>query len=1507
MHAERDVLVTIVFPALRARLEALGLELFDVDLRWGVPETGVDGERANSWAYCRQWIDRVEPFFVCMLGQRYGWVPPQHEIVPGEDRLLYAEMSITEMEIRHAVLGRLQRRSFFYFRDAEVPPDAPAPIYREFVDGVDEARVAALKSAIRGTGRPVRLYEAAWTGTGFRGLDAFGEQVLADLWSGILRDDRFVSKDAWRGVLGRDPDSDPIYTDDSTPVPAEIADRIAREARPRPADPHDAETIAMRAFATTRRRWFTGRARQLQLLRAFVEDGTGERRLCVVRGAPGAGKSALLAMLAAELEAAGHAVVSHFVGATEQSADPGAMLGRLLHELTRLGATPPTAQEDHSYDALRRRLSSALEGHQGQRPVVLLIDAPNQLTGGHDLAWLPAKLGSGVRVVLSSPAVPLERSGRSDEWVAEALADRHPQPVWIDLPPLDGADVRQIVDAFLIEYCKQLDEPQKQILAAMDQARNPLYLLVFLHELRTLGGTDAHVEIRGIIEELADRYPDTAALFEWMLQRLEVFGAEAARLWWTFLSLGRAGMSGRELSELLGRALGDDGARAALRIERSVRRYLQRRGEQWDVFHGQLREAVVARYGPDDSRPFHRDLSQYFESRWAGRDRRALSELPHHFASAESWEQLERVLCDLDFIGAKCAAGLTPGLLSDYRQTLEALPEAGEEREREERLDAAIAEFAAGLTQHARQWTEARTRQSWTSNPGPVLQPPEAPLPNPPSSVPPKTAGPAVDDRSRFAVASRLERIRAFSRFVNVEHPFLARHALRPSFVLQHAYNWTKSGPVAETAASLLAADPVRSDFVLLRKREQRPSWDPHPPCVHTFRDEDWPSRVFVASADLRLLATPTSDAAIRVCDVKTRDERVLRAHDSRVSALAITPDGGRLFSGSAGELRLWDLSSAACLCRIHTEPPSDQLCLAMTADGRLGVSATGTTLSIWDLESGRLVRAQATVGERTWTLSMTHDGRRALTAHVQLEQNAVLQWWDLDSGECLSVWDAGMKWVTALALSCDGASALIAGSGGVTLRDLRAGTSRSPQWAPWINAASLTADGAYALLSAAPLLHVWDLEAGAIVKSLDIGRSTGAMSASADGRRSIVDHPLRLCDVENGSAVDPVQTSQLYSFFRHREAEAVAVTSAGRTVLCRTPDGSLGWWDAHSGAVREMIPGASLMPVQDAALSPDGKYVVVAVHDQSGVQISEGTSTFSVLALDSGRIVQQLERRPGRWPEYGSLELTPDCRLAVFVADERVRLWDLDDGSLSALPGVTSTRHAPLTPDASRIVVAAQMDLEIWDVSTRTRTLAWRAHEGTVREVRVTADGRAVSTDSRSIKVWNIETGACLTSIATENCVALAPMLDGIRLLSLHGDLLRLWDLDRRICLAAIDWRQELAGPVVHPSHTNVLFTSAQTPGILGVLEPNLPLLAAPPLVTPTRRWHFGAGSGAGRWADALTVVCAWCDHIFAVPQVRPRGLDFACPSHLCGRLLRATGLVCDRRGEYARGTPLE
>jgi hypothetical protein len=73
---ERSLLVKQVFPNLRRRARSLGVEIVDVDLHWGV--TAEQTERGETLPLCLAEIDRCRPYFISLLGERYGWVPPRH-------------------------------------------------------------------------------------------------------------------------------------------------------------------------------------------------------------------------------------------------------------------------------------------------------------------------------------------------------------------------------------------------------------------------------------------------------------------------------------------------------------------------------------------------------------------------------------------------------------------------------------------------------------------------------------------------------------------------------------------------------------------------------------------------------------------------------------------------------------------------------------------------------------------------------------------------------------------------------------------------------------------------------------------------------------------------------------------------------------------------------------------------------------------------------------------------------------------------------------------------------------------------------------------------------------------------------------------------------------------------------------------------------------------------------------------------------------------------------------
>lgn len=86
MHLERDHLVRVVFPELKEGCLTIHVQLIDVDLRWGVTEA--DAERGKALDICLDEIDSCRPYFLGMLGHRYGFVPEGHH------------RSITEREIQ---------------------------------------------------------------------------------------------------------------------------------------------------------------------------------------------------------------------------------------------------------------------------------------------------------------------------------------------------------------------------------------------------------------------------------------------------------------------------------------------------------------------------------------------------------------------------------------------------------------------------------------------------------------------------------------------------------------------------------------------------------------------------------------------------------------------------------------------------------------------------------------------------------------------------------------------------------------------------------------------------------------------------------------------------------------------------------------------------------------------------------------------------------------------------------------------------------------------------------------------------------------------------------------------------------------------------------------------------------------------------------------------------------------------------------------------------------------
>src|SRR3954468_1839404 len=148
MMQDREELIARVFPAIRKLCESRGVAWSEVDLRWGV--TDEQKAEGDVLPICLAEIDRSRPYFIGLLGQRYGWIPDE---LPAElaQQLGWlsdvADRSVTEVEILHGVLNdpSAAGRAFFYLRDPAWV-DALAPDERELYLEPDAESVAKLET-----------------------------------------------------------------------------------------------------------------------------------------------------------------------------------------------------------------------------------------------------------------------------------------------------------------------------------------------------------------------------------------------------------------------------------------------------------------------------------------------------------------------------------------------------------------------------------------------------------------------------------------------------------------------------------------------------------------------------------------------------------------------------------------------------------------------------------------------------------------------------------------------------------------------------------------------------------------------------------------------------------------------------------------------------------------------------------------------------------------------------------------------------------------------------------------------------------------------------------------------------------------------------------------------------------------------------------------------------------------------------------------------------------------
>jgi WD40 repeat protein/serine/threonine protein kinase len=517
-----------------------------------------------------------------------------------------------------------------------------------------------------------------------------------------------------------------------------------------------------------------------------------------------------------------------------------------------------------------------------------------------------------------------------------------------------------------------------------------------------------------------------------------------------------------------------------------------------------------------------------------------------------------------------------------------------------------------------------------------------------------------------------------------------------------------------------------------------------------------------------------------------------------------------RLLSYCPPRLRGWEWHHLRR--RFHSEIQTFQghspfLCgTSFRPDGtQIACAAEPTGFLLWETASNQVVRRIPGHDGTIYGLAFNKEGTRMASA----EASGQVRVWDLSGARSLCVLRGHQGWVSGVAFSDDGLTLATAGQDGtIRLWTLVEGSSGDQEQAARILrghdgpvfGVAFSSDGR-TLASAGHdrTVRLWSLQKGS-------EQSYRVLRGHQQPVRCVVFHPRENLLASAGAD----RTVRVWDGATGRErlhfgefgnrVDGIAFDPEGNRIATACLDHSVRVWDARTGRPLASFPGHSA-PVFSVTISPDGNRLASASQDAT-VKVWDLTSEPGVRLLSLPRRENHPEAPEVAW--VGGLAFRPGgIELAGGGIDETLAVWNLETGKarFETLKGgcpLTSVRYST----DGRLLSSACVDRG-----------ARLVEAGSLREMMVLGDGeqpvslafdpsgRIVATGggnppevlqlpkgkgsppedrSRSIRLWDLKTGAALRSLEDHvgSIYSLVFTPDGTRLISAGLDrLVRIWD----------------------------------------------------------------------------------------------------------------------------------
>ncbi|QVJ81667.1 nephrocystin-3 [Prevotella sp. khp1] len=421
MQDERDYLMKRTFPKLRKLAAERDVTLTELDLRWGITEE--EAKTGKVVEICLREIENSIPFFIGIIGNRYGWVPQKDDLsanvterFPDVNTFIGQHLSVTEMEMQFGVLQREEdMHAYFYIKDKMEKQDNPEMLNR-------------LKAEVEASRYPSSTYSSP---------ENLAEQV----------EQAFIA----------------------------LLDQLFPEGN---ISELEKERIGQRSFMHLLCQNYIRDEKNFKVIDDWMQDW--EQHQMVITGASGLGKSALMANWVNEKlqdKDRGYNIIYHFTGNGGSESSHEQIMKVLIDEINDVYGWEPEKELNKSQEDKLNELFIRVAS-KGKKSLLIVLDAINQIIDTDNaklLNWLPFP-PKNIKILFST----LE-----DDRTMEVFKNRH-YPTFV-LQPISLDHRKQLINEYLHLYGKKLKNRQIERIANDSQCENTLVLKTLLEELINFG------------------------------------------------------------------------------------------------------------------------------------------------------------------------------------------------------------------------------------------------------------------------------------------------------------------------------------------------------------------------------------------------------------------------------------------------------------------------------------------------------------------------------------------------------------------------------------------------------------------------------------------------------------------------------------------------------------------------------------------------------------------------------------------------------------------------------------------------------------------------------------------------------------------------------------------------------------------------------------------------------------------------------------------------------------